>query len=133
VKPGFLISQFFITFILLSSLACMVEVGGVFDDSFLAISFFEDFSQAFSLGAVDELVGYDVGECGSEGYAQDDEGGFDAVLHGEHEFIGGQCMDTDDGEEEAVEEDAGDEWDDGRCGQDEYRGMQVACDDQEEE
>ncbi len=42
-------------------------------------------------------------------------------------------MDTDDGEEEAVEEDAGDEWDDGRCGQDEYRGMQVACDDQEEE
>ena len=27
-------------------------------------------------------------------------------------------MDTDDGEEEAVEEDAGDEWDDGRCGQD---------------
>lgn len=50
-----------------------------------------------------------------------------------HEFIGGQCMDTDDGEEEAVEEDAGDEWDDGRCGQDEYRGMQVACDDQEEE
>ena len=87
----------------------MVEVGGVFYVGFLAISFFEDFSQAFSLGAVDELVGYDVGECGSEGYAQDDEGGFDAVLHGEHEFIGGQCMDTDDGEEEAVEEDAGDE------------------------
>lgn len=64
---------------------------------------------------------------------EDDEGGFNAVLHGKHEFIGGQCMDTDDGEEEAVEEDAGDEWDDGRCGQDEYRGMQVACDDQEEE
>lgn len=42
-------------------------------------------------------------------------------------------MDTDDSEEETVEEDAGDEWDDGRCGQDEYGGMQVACDDQEEE
>lgn len=70
MKPGFLISQFFITFILLSSLACVVEVGGVFDDSFLAISFFEDLSQAFSLGAVDELMRYDVGECGSEGYAQ---------------------------------------------------------------
>ena len=51
----------------------MVEIGGVFYVGFLAISFFEDFSQAFSLGAVDELVGYDVGECGSEGYAQDDE------------------------------------------------------------
>lgn len=57
----------------------MVEVGGVFYVGFLAISFFEDLSQAFSLGTVDELVGYDVGECGSEGYAQDDEGGFDAV------------------------------------------------------
>ena len=131
MKPGFLISQFFISLIFIFSrlrgrgwrrLLCR-----------LPGHLFEDFSQAFSLGAVDELVGYDVGECGSEGYAQDDEGGFDAVLHGEHEFIGGQCMDTDDGEEEAVEEDAGDEWDDGRCGQDEYRGMQVACDDQEEE
>ena len=105
----------------------MVEVGGVFYVGFLAISFFEDFSQAFSLGAVDELVGYDVGECGSEGYAQDNEGGFDAVLHGEHEFIGGQCMDTDDGEEEAVEEDAGEECEDGGCGQDAYRGKQGAC------
>jgi hypothetical protein len=48
VKPGFLISQFFITFILLSSLACTVKIGGVFYDGFPAISFFEDFSQAFS-------------------------------------------------------------------------------------
>lgn len=62
MKPGFLISQFFITFILLSSLACTVEIGGVFYDGFPAISFFEDFSQAFSLGTVDELMRYDVRE-----------------------------------------------------------------------